>query len=40
MVKVKHVPEFETWVIFLINQPEEIGEKQLPVFFTQELGPN
>ena len=26
------MPEFYTWVILLINQSEEIGEKQLSVF--------
>ena len=31
MVKVKLMAEFYTLVIFLINQQEEIGEKQLTV---------
>ena len=26
------MPEFYTWVILLINQQDEIGEKQLSVF--------
>ena len=26
------MPEFYTWAIFLINQQDEIGEKQLSVF--------
>ena len=32
MVKVNYMPEFYTWVILLMNQSEEIDEKQLSVF--------
>ena len=30
------MPEFYTWVILLINQSEEIGEKQLQVVGSRE----
>ena len=31
-VKIKSMPEIYNWVIILISQSEEIGEKQLSVF--------
>ena len=36
------MPYFHTWVILLINQSEEIGEKQLSVFGSiwRQISPN
>ena len=36
-VKVKLIPDFYTWAIFLINYQEEIGEKQF-FFFLSQMG--
>ena len=34
-VKVKYMPELYTWVILLINQLDDFGEKQLAVLGTR-----